>query len=156
MIEGETKKAYNKTYYLLHREKAKISNKTYKLLHSAELKVQMSTYYKTNKERLSARKKSYYMENRSERLSKDKFFRQTPKGKAISKRHKSNRRGLNFVPLNEWFTGSEAHHVDKEYVIYVPMEMHQSNRHSLLKDRNMGMINGLAFKFLKEKGVMCF
>src|SRR3989304_2186134 len=102
MIKEETKarkKAYNKAYYLLRREKAKIYNKVYKLFHSSEIKVQKNTYYKTNKERLRTQHKNYYIENRDERLFKDKLFQQTPMGKETNRRHKANRRKLSFVPL---------------------------------------------------------
>jgi len=67
------------------------------------------------------------------------------KRKSQSKR----RRGLDFIPLNEWFEGSDAHHIDKTYVIYIPKEVHQSIYHSVLKNINMDEINAMAFNYLE-------
>lgn len=35
------------------------------------------------------------------------------------------RRSLNNIPLNEWFDGSEGHHVTNDYVLYIPKEIHR-------------------------------
>ena len=63
-------------------------------------------------------------------------------------RIKSKHRSFDFIPLNEYFEGADAHHIDKVYVIYVPKEMHRSINHSVLKNKNMDEINALAMNYL--------
>ena len=60
------------------------------------------------------------------------------------------KRTYSFVPLNEKFKDSHVHHVDKDYVIYIPAEMHQRVYHTLINNINMNKINALAFKYLFE------
>lgn len=59
-------------------------------------------------------------------------------------------RSLGWIPLNKSFEGSEGHHIDFDFVIYVPKELHQSVRHSLSKNINMEEINSKALDFLKN------
>lgn len=68
-----------------------------------------------------------------------------------SARHSAKRgRSLGFVPLNSSFAGSEAHHINKQDVIYIPKVMHRSIAHNVFTGRNMDKINALAGKFLTE------
>jgi hypothetical protein len=53
-----------------------------------------------------------------------------------------------FVPLNEYFEGADAHHLDKVYVIYMDKEVHRSIKHSVLKNQNMNEINAIAFNYI--------
>lgn len=64
-------------------------------------------------------------------------------------RQTSKRRLLGFSPLNKPFKDSEAHHINRDDVIYIPKELHQSIPHSIKMDRNMKAINKLAIKFMK-------
>jgi len=57
------------------------------------------------------------------------------------------RRGLGYVPLNEWFEGCDGHHIDKEHVIYIPHELHKSISHSQDNKESMKKINDAAFAF---------
>lgn len=50
----------------------------------------------------------------------------------------------------KYFKGSEAHHINVNYVIYSPKELHQGTPHDLKKQRNIKKINKLAFKYLVE------
>jgi hypothetical protein len=71
------------------------------------------------------------------------------KWKEIRKRKKFKREhNLGFIPLNEFFEGSEAHHIDGIYVIHIPEDIHKSIRHSVLKNINMDEINAIAFNYL--------
>jgi len=63
------------------------------------------------------------------------------------KRGKYKRRQLGFVPLNDYFEGADAHHIDKVYVIYIPKEIHQSIRHNVFTGKNMKEINLVAFDY---------
>lgn len=71
--------------------------------------------------------------------------------KGGSKAAKSRRRALGHVPLNEYFEGSEPHHIDREHVIFIPYELHHSLWHSLNKPESMIEINRLAFDYLKKE-----
>ena len=47
-----------------------------------------------------------------------------------------------FIPLNNSEAdGWVAHHLDWNYVIYIPKELHRLNWHSVVKDINMDIIN---------------
>ena len=48
---------------------------------------------------------------------------------------------MGFEPLNEKFKGSEAHHIDREHVIFISKELHHSVAHSLNKPETMEQIN---------------
>ena len=63
-------------------------------------------------------------------------------------RRSAKRREFDFIPLNKPFEGADAHHIDKNYVIYIPKEVHQSIYHSVLKNINMDEINAVAFNYL--------
>lgn len=65
-------------------------------------------------------------------------------------RHTAKRRVLGFNPLNSWFPGCEAHHINSNDVIHVPQLLHQSVKHSLSTGHNMDRINTLAGKYLAE------
>lgn len=70
-------------------------------------------------------------------------------GIKISRRKsKSKRRSFDFVPLNEFFEGAVAHHLDQVYIVYIPKEVHRSIYHSVLKDINMDIINAVAWNYL--------
>lgn len=53
-----------------------------------------------------------------------------------------------FIPLNTYRDGDEAHHINKELVIYIPKSIHKSIHHSVLKNKNMDKINSVAFSYL--------
>jgi hypothetical protein len=78
-----------------------------------------------------------------------KWHQENPdKWRITGARHASKRRQLDFVPLNEWFKDADAHHLDFNYIIYIPKEIHRSIYHSVLKDINMDIINAVAFNYL--------
>lgn len=72
--------------------------------------------------------------------------------KAARVRHKAKRRALDFIPLNNCkVDGWVGHHIDKKYVIYIPEVLHKSVAHSVLRDKNMDIINKKVFMWLKEE-----
>jgi len=64
------------------------------------------------------------------------------------KLREDRRRNLGYKPLNKLFDNSESHHIDENYVIHIPKELHRRIRHNLKTGKNMDKINALAFKFL--------
>ena len=58
------------------------------------------------------------------------------------------RRGFGFIPLNEKFPRSAAHHLDKELVLYIPKELHNSVYHNMHTGQGMEEINNLACEYV--------
>lgn len=66
-------------------------------------------------------------------------------GKLSRARANHKRRLLGFIRLNNSFDGADAHHIDKEHVIFIPNQLHRSVHHSLDKPETMECINTKAF-----------
>ena len=60
----------------------------------------------------------------------------------------NRKRGLGHIELNNQFGGSQGHHLDRNFVVYIPRELHQSVRHSVLRNRNMAEINNKVYEWL--------
>lgn len=72
-------------------------------------------------------------------------------GKTVSKRKSSSkRRTLGFHPLNSPFPGSDAHHINKDDVIHMPHELHNSIYHNQNTGKGMAEMNALAGQYLME------
>jgi hypothetical protein len=72
-------------------------------------------------------------------------------GRQVSNRkEKAKRRLLGFSPLNSWFPGSDAHHVNKRDVIHMPKKLHSSIYHDQYTGQGMVAMNMLAGAFLTE------
>lgn len=52
------------------------------------------------------------------------------------------------IKLNDYFVGSDAHHITKSIVVYIPSELHNHISHNIKNGTNMGEINLLAFQFI--------
>ena len=70
----------------------------------------------------------------------------------IGRKHNFKRRSLGFVCLNKPFGGSEAHHIDKDRVIYIPKNIHRSIYHNIWTGKNIDEINRLAWEWVKHEG----
>ena len=186
MGNKEKQKAYNKDYYLANKEKIKADKKTYYranvekiktdkkayyLANTKKLNVYSNAYHIANAEKISTCEKAYYFANtekikvdkkayylaNKERLSVySKAYFQTPAGKQANRKVRAKRRQFGFIPLNDYFKGSEGHHIDRERVIYIPKELHKSISHSLWQNRNMEAINARALEFLKTNALQLF
>lgn len=72
-------------------------------------------------------------------------------GRVITcKRFHAKRRALNFIPMNQPFSGCEGHHLNQSDVIYIPKELHRSVSHNVWTGRGMEKINALATGWLTE------
>lgn len=81
----------------------------------------------------------------------DRAYRRTEQGilnnkKACAKR----KRELGYIVLNNWFKGCEGHHIDKNYVIHIPKELHKAQPHRLKDEESMKLINILAFDYMNS------
>lgn len=71
--------------------------------------------------------------------------------KANIRRMRFKRRELGFIELNDSFIGADAHHLDKEFVLYIPKELHRSVYHNMFTGQNMEEMNDLAIEFEMER-----
>jgi len=65
-----------------------------------------------------------------------------------ARQHAKRKRSLGFIPLNDCREdGWVGHHIDYDYVIYIPEELHKSVWHSVTKDINMNIINDKVYEW---------
>lgn len=71
-------------------------------------------------------------------------------GKKLAKaRSYAKRKQFGFVPLNDCsIDGWVGHHLDLNYVIFIPEELHKSIWHSVTKDVNMDIINDKVYEWV--------
>ena len=67
------------------------------------------------------------------------------------KEREAKRRALGFIPLNQSFEGSHAHHVDRLHIIYVPEKLHRSIYHNVWNGHGMKQINAKVFEWLSQQ-----
>jgi len=175
MKNKEYYKEYNKEYYWKHRDEMLAHHKKYYKAYRDERLAHQKQYYKEHRDEISAYYEehrneilAHYKEHRDEMLAYKKLYRKTHKNGILAyikrwreqnkdrwheivRKNKSKRRNLDFVPLNEWFEGSEAHHICPTFVIYIPKELHRSIKHSVLRWENMDKINQLAWEDVYQR-----
>ena len=67
-----------------------------------------------------------------------------------AKQNAIRKREFGFIPLNQPTKGTVGHHIDRDHVIYIPLEVHKSIPHSVTRNKNMEAINAIAFGLLRE------
>lgn len=139
----ERARASGNEWQKTHPEKVREKSRRYSLLHPEKIKEKHRRYYSAY-----IYSNAIYLTRREQVKAYYKIYWQTPRGKEVTKKHKSKRKGLGFIPLNEYFKSSHGHHIDKERVIYIPEKLHNSIGHSVLQNRNMAIINAVAYKYL--------
>lgn len=85
--------------------------------------------------------------------AKERKFLKTPKGKVHQIRASGKRRSLGFEPINQYFEGSEYHHLrydangkkDNNIGMFIPTKLHRTFRHSGTTAQGMEIINNSAF-----------
>lgn len=83
-------------------------------------------------------RRNYYKLNRDKALEWGK------------KEYTIRKRNLGFNPLNDYFEGSNGHHINNEDVIYIPIWLHLSLMpHSLRTGLNMQLVNDCVFQYLE-------
>ncbi|MFZ3168193.1 MAG: hypothetical protein WA130_11310 [Candidatus Methanoperedens sp.] len=98
------------------------------------------------------RKRYADTEYRKNKKTKQRAYSKTPKGREIRKRiHAKKRREFGLEPINEWFPNSDAHHINKNQVVYIPTAIHEAHYgHRLDRSETMIEINRVAFQYLTE------
>ena len=120
-------------------------------------RIKMARYRITHPDRCENYQKQFYLKH-SEQYKQhkqwDEYNKQWRKEhseqvrESWRKHYNKRERSLDFIPLNEFFEGAEAHHLDNIYVIYIPKEVHRSVYHSVFKNIGMDEINALAWNYL--------
>lgn len=131
----EKRKQYTKKYYQEHKEEKIKYSKYYREEHKSELKEKRKLYLKNHKKETDRYHKEWVKRNR-ERYNN-----------ICRKANHRRNRELGFVELNEWFKGSHAHHLNKEFILYIPVDLHRSISHNLWTGEGMEKINDLAIVY---------
>ena len=118
----------------------------------ASLKKNIAKWHKTLAGKLSQQKaQAKYKQTINGIIAKrrgDAKFRKTNKAKIRDKKIRAKRKGLGFIPLNEYCEGYEGHHISGNFVIYIPEKLHRNYCHSIWTWEGMEKINKLALKYL--------
>lgn len=122
----------------------------YKELQEQYVRAIRRAYYQTHKVKNSERHKQYYKKHKKELKAYYKQWSQEnpDKRNAISRVQRYKRRGLGSIPLNEFYKGSEGHHIDKTHIIYIPKRIHRSIKHNVFTGEGMAKINAIALDYL--------
>lgn len=153
-----------KKYYIKNREHILQKTGKYNMEHKKEKKQYVVIWQKNNyqkclcymrkyqkTEKSLEYQKQYRGDNREILLEWGRKWRLNNPKKAKAtwiKKANKRKRNLGFNPLNKHFEGSEAHHINKNNVIYIPKSIHQSIRHCLRTGKNMEEINKLAINYI--------
>jgi hypothetical protein len=133
-----------------YRQENKEKNKRYLEENPEKRKETLKNYYYNNIDKIKEYFKTHYLENKEMIYERQKKYLQTTNGKKTTTKQNFKRRQLGHEPLNEWFKGSEAHHLrysktpeeqDNDITLYVPRKLHRSIPHNGTTGKNMRQIN---------------
>lgn len=137
-----------RSYKQINKDKIIKRNTEYYLEHKDEMDAKSRKYRDEHTEELIEYEAAKYIRNRSKIKIRVASYRQTSKGREVKKLSDQRRRSYGYEPLNEYFKGSEFHHVhlnDNHAIgIYIPSELHKSVWHSSKTGKGMEEINKLA------------
>jgi len=160
--DKEKQKEYQKQWRQRNKEKVREINKHWRKEHLEKVREIDKNWQQRNPEKVREISKHWKQRNSEKVQEYNKKWQQENKEyyiqwqqehpdrvREIAKKSNAKRhRNLGFIPLNKSFEGSEAHHIDRNYIIYIPKEIHRSIWHSVLKNKNMDEINAVAFNYL--------
>ena len=106
-------------------------------------------WYLKNRDKKIKQTQKWRAENPERKKRVQKKYNQRPIVKAkLKARNAMRRHELGFFQLNNYFEGSVAHHISRNFVIHIPEEIHKSIWHCLWTGKNMDAINKLAIEFI--------
>ena len=148
----EQDKVAAKAWYDVHSEQVLVKKKVWRKAHPVDVKANDKAYRENHSEQVKAATKAWCKNHREQVNANQREcgakYDKSEKGKAAIKKKNAKRRALGFIPLNDYFEGSEGHHLNHDFVVYIPKKIHQSISHSATQNRNMDEINVLALDFL--------
>lgn len=143
---------YKKDYYESHQDLVKEQVKNCYEKHKEQYLAKSYEWHNNNLQKSYGYRKKYYHNHREEYIIRNRKWQKNnhDKMQVYWKRTRDKRRCLKFNPLNELIEGIEcdAHHINKEDVIYIPTIIHRRVNHSLKNNKNMKVINSIAYGFL--------
>ncbi len=146
------KKVYlqQKNWYSNHPE-FKEQKKQYYQENKECISKQRKKYRQDNKEKITKQKKHYSLNNRKNISEQKRKYYKTPRGKVtINKSISKRKHNLGYNVLNPQDVANPkyvGHHLDKENVLFIPEEIHKSVSHSVLKNKNMEIINSKCYNW---------
>ena len=143
----EEKSVKGAAYREAHKEEISVRNAAYREAHKEEIVVKNAAYREAHKEEIVVKKAAYYEAHKEEISVRGAAYLQTPAGKRNHKKNHAKRRSLDCIELNEPFEGSEGHHIDKEFVLHIPADLHHSIAHNVFTGYHMEEINELAINY---------
>lgn len=133
------------SYYQSHKDYFKAYGKRYREEHKDELKIK---YKQSNSSRKEYRKQ-YYITNRDKIIQSVKRCQKN--NPSILLKQSSYKRGLGYLPLNNYFKGSHAHHLLLEdniwFCVHIPAFLHSFFRHRSDSFKGMLTINAVALSY---------
>lgn len=127
-----------------HADVSGENNPMYGKLHSKDTKLKIS---KTKIERGSSAGENHPMYG-VHRYGEDSPHWRGGKKLSCARAHHKRRNNFGFIPLNSpEIDGWVAHHLDYNYVIFIPIELHRSIYHSVTKNINMDIINDRVYEW---------
>jgi hypothetical protein len=111
-------------------------------------------YFAVHREERNVRNAGYYAADPERKKRTTTAWRNANPDKVASITHRGHfkRRTLGFIPLNSWFPGCEAHHINNDDVIHLPRTLHRSIWHNQRTGQGMVQMNALARQYLAEDG----
>lgn len=148
------RKKYKCEYNRLRNKRCASSINANKRKWKKEHPEKVKNYHQKNKEKDNKRVIEWAKKNPERIRENNRKFSKTPKGKECNKRKKQKHyRELGWVLINKKFSGSEGHHVDRNNVIFIPIELHESIWHNVYTGKNMVAINTITFFFLMMQNI---
>lgn len=140
---------------LQHRCKQCISN--HYIDNSDHVKNRVKQWRLRNIDYVKQEKHDYYLSKREYILQIRKYYYLTHRDYYIALQNERKRR-LGYAPMNQWFKGSEYHHLitdlngntDNAIGLYIPKELHRSVWHNGKTGYNMDVINKLALEWYES------
>jgi len=107
-------------------------------------------YKENNKEKSRESQHKYRLANKEKINKYHRRWCKTPTGRLCKQQSRNKRRALKFIPLNEYFEDSEAHHINDNEVVYIPKELHEQYPHNHKKIETMVVINAAVVRWLQS------
>lgn len=134
-------------YLDLHRGDIAARDREYRNAHIEECKIRHKRYAEEHHDAVLEKQRKRYALHRADCINAVRAYRKKhPEAARIyNMRHSTKHdRNLGFIPINQWFNGSEGHHLDREHIIFIPKEIHRSVFHNIWTGYNMDRINDAA------------
>jgi len=132
------------------------SNKAWRIAHREQFLACKKASYIFHREQRIASTKAWNFAHREQHLASSKHWKDLHQERVREYDSKKVLVRKFLIPqthtiLNQWFEGSEYHHLGNGWCVWIPKPLHRSIPHSLTKNRNMVAINQASFQWLIEK-----